>query len=112
MSRSEAIRLALERTCYLHSQMKGVIDLVLQYHEILTPALEEFRCDNFRAVARALPAIVGSYIQENDLRADGYVSSDVDPNDLHRKLETMHPIERIYLLDCIVARREWPQSHE
>lgn len=112
LTRSEALRLALERTRYLYSQMKDVEEVALCYKPILAPALEEFRCENFRTVARALPAIVGSYIQEKDNHQSGWkdecTGRDLDTGDLYKKLEAMHPIERIYLLDCIVDRRDWP----
>jgi hypothetical protein len=114
VSRSEAIRLALERTEYL-SSLKGeeIANLVTTYEPILAPALEDFWCEDFRTVARALPAIVGSFIQENG--NEGWTDArnrDLDTADLHKKLQAMHPVERIHLLDCVVARRHQSRSAE
>jgi hypothetical protein len=112
MTRSEAIRLALDRTDYLYSLMGHVEELADMYKPILAPALEEFQCENYRTVARLLPTLVGSYIQEND-KNDNYGWKDesngraLDTSDLYKKLEAMNPAERMYLLDCIVARRDW-----
>ncbi|HEV8582144.1 MAG TPA: hypothetical protein VGX68_24000 [Thermoanaerobaculia bacterium] len=107
MTRSEAIRLALERTQYLHSQMSDIEELAETYKPILAPALEEFWCENFRTVIRALPQIVGSYIRENYSSGwkDERTGRELDYSGLHKKLEAMHPAERMYLLDCVVARR-------
>jgi hypothetical protein len=112
VKRSEALRLILERYEYLVSSLKGVEELALQYAPILAPALQEFRSDNFRAVARALPAIVGSYIQENqDVEWAGRHSNPpLETAELHRRLGSMNALERIHLLDCIVAQRDW--EHE
>lgn len=113
VSRSEAIRLALERAEYL-SSLKGeeISDLATKYEPVLGPALEDFGCGDFRTVARALPAIVGGFIEESgngpwkDAR-----DRDLDTADLHKKLQAMHPVERIYLLDCVVARRYRSRPH-
>ena len=111
VTRSEATRIALERLAYMHSNMDHVQDLAETYKTILLPALEEFGCENFRTVARALPAIVGGYIQENDEYRGAWKEElsgrALDTTDLYKKLETMNAAERMYLLDCIVARREW-----
>jgi len=114
LTRSEAIRLALERTQYLHSQMSDIEELAETYKPILAPALEEFRCENFRTVVRALPSIVGSYIRENDRRAwkEQRTGRELDYSGLYKKLEALHPAERVYLLDCVVARREWANEPE
>ncbi len=84
--------------------MENVESLADKYQPILAPALAEFRCENFRTVARALPAIVRGYIQENE------DSQTEEAGDFCKKLDALHPIERIYLLDCTVARREWPKD--
>ena len=114
VSRSEAIRLALERTEYL-SSLKGeeISDLATRYEPILAPALEDFGCGDFRAVARALPAIVGGFIEEkgNGPWTDAH-SRDLDTAELHKQLQAMHPVERIYLLDCVVARRHRSRQRE
>lgn len=106
-TRSEAIRLWLERSEYLQSQMEPVAELVSRYSPVLAPALEEFQCENFRTVARALPAIVGSFIQEQDNRGwkDEISGRELDTSVLYKKLEAMPPAERIHLLDCIVVLR-------
>lgn len=111
VSRSEAIRLALDRSQYLIEQMGDVTDLALQYHPVLAPALEDFDCADYRTIARALPGIVGGYIQENADRQwldDG--GNAIDTAALHRRLQALQPAQRIHLLDCIVARRDWPSS--
>jgi len=64
MTRSEAIRLALDRTSYLYSLMRHVHDLADKYKPILGPALEEFDCENYSTVVRLLPTLVGGYIEE------------------------------------------------
>ena len=109
VSRSEALRLALDRTRYLVDLMEDVTDLALRYHAVLTPALEDFDCADYRSVARALPAIVGGYIQENaDRRWLDDAGNELDTAELHRQLQALQPVQRIHLLDCIVARRDWP----
>lgn len=116
VTRSEAVRIALERIAYLHSHMEHVGEVAETYKPILLPALEEFGCENFRTVARALPAIVGSYIQENDdyrgAWKDEFSGQALDTTDLYKKLEAMHSVERMYLLDCIVARRDWASESQ
>lgn len=107
VSRSEALRLALDRSQYLVEQMGDVTDLALQYHPVLTHALEDFDCADYRTVARALPGIVGGYIHENTDRRwfdDG--GNELDTAELHRRLLALQPVQRIHLLDCIVARRD------
>lgn len=109
MTRSEGIRLALERTDYLYSLMGHVDDIASRFKPILSPALEEFDRENYRTVVRLLPTLVGSYIQESG--GDNYswkdegTGQDLDPGALFKTLESMNPLERIYLLDCIVAAR-------
>lgn len=106
VSRSEAVRLALGRLQYLVEQMGDVTDLALQYHAVLTPALEDFDCADYRTVARALPAIVGGYIQENTDKQwldDG--GNELDTAELQRRLQALQPAQRIHLLDCVVDRR-------
>ena len=108
VTRSEAIRLALDRSQYLAEQMGDVVDLALQYHLVLTPALQDFECGDYRTVARALPAIVGGYIQENaDRRWVNEGGNELDTTELHRQLQALHSVQRIHLLNCIVARRDW-----
>jgi hypothetical protein len=114
MTRSEAIRLALERTDYLYSLMRHIEELADKYKPILDPALAELKCENYRTVARLLPTLVGSFIresQDNDGGRYGWMEElsgrDLDPADLYKTVEAMSPLERIYLLDCVVARRDW-----
>jgi hypothetical protein len=114
ITRSEAIRLALDRTDYLYSLMRPIEELAATYKPILAPALAEFQCENYRTVARLLPTLVESYIQENDDGGwkDEISGRELDIGDLDKKLEAMNPLERIYLLDCIVARREWASESD
>jgi len=115
MTRSEAIRLALERTGYLYSLMRHIEELADKYKPILGPALAELKSENYRTVTRLLPTLVGGFIQESQDN-DNYgwkeelTGKDLDPTDLLKKVEAMTPLERIYLLDCIVARRGWPNE--
>ncbi|MFL6195199.1 MAG: hypothetical protein ACJ75H_13575, partial [Thermoanaerobaculia bacterium] len=77
---------------------------------ILTPALEEFDCRNYRAVARALPSIVEGFIREKDYESGDWKGDDgteLEPRELIAKLAQLNQAERIYLLDSIVARRGW-----
>lgn len=103
VSRSEALRLVLERSQYLVEQMEDVTELALHYHPILIPALEGFACGDYRTVARALPAIVGGYIQENaDQRWVDDHRNELNTTELHNRLQALHPLQRMHLLDCIV----------
>ena len=111
MTRSEAIRLTLDRSDYLHSLMRHVEELADKYKPILDHVLAEFTCEHFRTVARLLPQLVGSFIQEsqdNDFYRwkEEHTGKDLDPADLFNKAEALSHLERIYLLDCIVARRD------
>lgn len=109
VTRSEALRLNLERAQYLQTQMGHVQDLALKYHPILTPALAEFTCQNFRAVARALDAIVEGFTREKDYDSRDWKDENgkvLDLKELIAALGKLSPVERIYLLDRIVARRE------
>jgi len=115
ITRSEMIRLTLDRADYLHSLMRNVEELADKYQPILAPALAELTRDNYRTANRLLPTLVGSFIQESqDNERDSWkeplTGEYLDPADLHRKVEALTPTERIYLLDCIVERRSW--SHE
>lgn len=112
MTQSEAIRVFLERTVYFNSQMVFVEDLAERYKSILAPALEEFRCENFRTVARALPTIVGGYIQESQGSWKDEVGRELDSGALVQELDALRPAERVYLLDCVVAQRGWSNASE
>jgi hypothetical protein len=66
-------------------------------------------------VARALPGIVAAFIQESqdnerDMWVEEFSRHDLNPAELDAELRKLHPVERIYLLDCIVARRYWGGS--
>jgi hypothetical protein len=111
MTRSEAIRLALDRIDYLYSLMSHVGELADKYMPILDPALAELKCENYRTVTRLLPTLVGSFIQESqendkDRWKEELTGEYLDPTELFKKVEALSPLERIYLLDCIVARRD------
>jgi hypothetical protein len=115
MTRSEAIRLALKRTLYLHSLMRHIHDLVDKYEPILGPALKDFDCENYSTVVRLLPTLVGGYIEEAEKNGrddwrEQFTGKDLDLTDLYKKIEEMPPVERIYLLDCMVSRRGWAEE--
>ncbi len=115
MTRSEAIRLLIDRTAYLYSLMRPIGELAEKYRPILDPVLEEFECENYATVNRLLPKLVGGFIQESqdndrDSWREELTGEYLDFSEIHKKVEAMTPLERIYLLDCIVARRDSPNK--
>jgi hypothetical protein len=110
LTRSEAIRLSVERAYYFASlESEQTADLFNIYRAILDGALQEFDYDDFRTVARALPAIVEGYVWEHrnaDWRHPYDDRQTLDASELLQKLRTLTPYERIGLLDCAVARRQ------
>ncbi len=108
LTRSEAIRLAVERAHYFSTlRAEEMSCLATHYKPILSAALEDFGYEDYRAAARALPAIVSGFLRENpNLTWKDEVSRrDLDGSELIEKLEQLHPVDRIGVLDCVVAER-------
>jgi hypothetical protein len=106
LTRSEAIRLAVERVHYLSTiNSESVSALADRYEPVLRGALEDFDYQDFRTVARSLPDIVAGFLRES---ADVWNDSSggvLETGELVNKLEALHHIDRMGLLDCIVAAR-------
>ena len=110
ISRSEAIRLSVERSNYFSClNAEEVSGLASTYAPILGPALEDFDYDDYRVVARALPAIVEGYIRENHNLSVTWRydvnNAELDPEKLLKELNELDAIGRIWVLDCTVAER-------
>ena len=107
LTKSEAIRLSIDRINYLSSlNAEEISSLAFQYAQILDLALDDFGYADFRAAARALPAIVAGFLRENSNRSwreDPF--PELDPNQLMEALEKLDASGRIGILDCVVARR-------
>jgi hypothetical protein len=116
LTRSEAIRLSIERGHYLSCINSAEIAFIAQeYDPILREALEDLDYDDYRLAARSLPEIVAGYFGEvlsekSDGRTwqsefGGQFDHNLDPTTLVKKLEELNPWERIGILDCVVAER-------
>jgi hypothetical protein len=112
LSRSEAIRLSVERAHYLSTiNSEKVSALASRYESILLPALEDFGYGDFRTVARALPAIVAGYLRETTtVVAKDVMGHDLDEGALIQELEGLHLADRIGVLDCVVAQKNRPRE--
>ncbi len=107
LTRSEAIRLSVERAHYLSTlKAEEISAIASRYEPILMPALEDFGYQDFRTVARALPAIVTGFLRENSSTTwKDAVGQHLDSSTLIKELEQLHVADRIGILDCIVAQR-------
>ena len=109
LTQSEALRLSVERGHYLSSlNSEAVADLADEYAPILREALQDLGYEDYRLVVRSLPAIVEGFLCEEN-RAWNYERGDqheLKPGELIEKLRGMNAIERIGVLDCIVAERQ------
>lgn len=107
LTKSEVIRLSVDRMNYLSSlNAEDIASLAFRYLPILVPALEDFEHDDFRAVSRALPAILDGFLRENPNRSwGGTLGSELDPNQLIEELEKLDASGRIGILDYVVAER-------
>lgn len=114
LTRSEAIRLSVERALYFATlNGEAIAALASRFEPILRPALEDFGYEGYRAVARALPAIVQGFIRENPnvtWRNEALNRLELAPGELVEQLNRLTPIERIGVLDCIVASRPRPPT--
>jgi hypothetical protein len=109
LTRSEAIRLAVERALYVATiNAEGIANLADDHFPILSPALGDFDYQDFQKVARALPAIVEGFVRENpnlSWRYEGGDRHELDPGELVKKLTDLDAVGRIGVLDCVVAQR-------
>ncbi len=108
LTRSEAIRLSVERAYYLATigsdDIAGIAD---RYAQILVPALEDLGYDDFRSAVRALPSIVEGFVKENHDTTwrDADSRDELKPRELIDTLQELDAIGRIGVLDCVVAAR-------
>jgi len=108
LSRSEAIRLSIERAHYFACLDSEKIDGIAgEYAPILRGALEDFSYEDYRTIARALPAIVAGYVAEEHIgwHYEGGDEHELDPSELVEALRKLDAVGRIGILDCIVAER-------
>jgi hypothetical protein len=109
LSRSESLRLSLERGHYLSClNSENVSSIADEYSPILREALEDLGYEDYRLAVRSLPAIVAGFLSE-DSRGWEYEHGDrheLRPAELVEKLKALDPLERIGILDCVVAARQ------
>ena len=113
LTRSEALRLTIERGQYLSClNLERVVEIVEEYAPILRDALEDLGYSDYRLVARSLPQIVAGFFCEvlgehsisRPWRSELH-DHELIPSELVKKLEPLNTVERIAILDCIVAER-------
>jgi len=115
LTRSEALRLYIERGQYLSClNSENVAGIAEEYAPILREALEDLDYDDYRLAARSLPQIVAGFFSEvlseqssgRSWRCElGRNEHELDPAELVKKLEELNTVERIGILDCVVAER-------
>jgi hypothetical protein len=89
-----------------------VVEIVEEYAPILRDALEDLGYSDYRLVARSLPQIVAGFFCEvlgehsisRPWRSELH-DHELIPSELVKKLEPLNTVERIAILDCIVAER-------
>lgn len=110
------MRLSIERGHYLSCiNSEHVAGIAEEYAPILREALENLDYDDYRLAARSLPEIVAGFFGEvlsakNSSRSwqsefGSQYDHDLNPTELVKKLEELNTVERIGILDCIVAER-------
>jgi hypothetical protein len=108
LTRSEALRLSVERGHYLSSlNSEEIAALADEYAPILREALQDLGYEDYRLAVRSMPAIVVGFLSEES-QAWNYEHGDqheLRPSDLVEKLKSMNAMERIGILDCVVAER-------
>lgn len=108
LTQSEALRLSVERGHYLSTlNSEEIADLADEYAPILRKALEDLGYEDYRLAARSLPSIVVGFLREES-QSWSYERGDQHellPSELVEKLEHMNAVERIGILDCVVAER-------
>lgn len=106
LTQSEALRLSVERGHYLSClNSEDIAALADEYEPILMGALEDLDYKDYRLPARSLPAIVAGYVSEEDRRWADSRGGALQPSQLVERIEKMNVLERIGILDCIVAER-------
>jgi hypothetical protein len=101
LTRSEALRLALERFEYFDWKSQYCAKLMEKYGEDFVFALADFDYSDFRAVARALPSLVEGYVKE-----EGLMSGGGKEKDLIEMLERLESHDRLQILDFAVSERQ------
>jgi hypothetical protein len=107
LTRSEALRLSIERGHYLSTlnseEIAGIAD---EYAPILRRALEDLSYEDYKIVVRSLPSLVIGILSEvNRSWKSDDGDRQLEPQKLIEKLETLTPVERIEILDCVVSER-------
>ena len=109
LSRSEAIRLSIERAHYLSTlDSERIAGIAGEYAPILLGALEDFEYKDYRVAARSLPAIVSGYLRENNNITWRYEAGDQHVLDIEKLMQLLNELSaegRIGILDCTVAER-------
>ena len=108
LTRSEALRLVLERGHYLSTLGSAELsEIADKYAPILEPALADLDYDDYKVAARSLPAIVTGFLAEanRSWRAEHRDGRELDPKELIEKLQKLTAVERIEILDCVIAER-------
>lgn len=105
-----AYRIEVERGHYLSTlNSEKVANLAEEYAPILREALEELDYEDFRLVARSLPAIVEGFLNEHNRerfwRSEIGDQQELNPDELIKALRVLGAAERIGILDCAVAER-------
>ena len=119
LNRSEALRLVVDRYVYLETASAPQAErLVDKYRRVFQTALADLSFDDFRVVARWLPAIVMGAMAEEGVRDDveGERSRNDDPVIEWRQLESevaaLDPLARIWILESVVRERIREQERE
>jgi hypothetical protein len=108
LTQSEALRLSIERGHYLSSLNSEEIAAVAdEYAPILREALADLDYGDYRLVARSLPSIVSGFLCEesHSWSYEGGDEHELLPSQLVERLTAMNAMERIGILDCVVAER-------
>jgi hypothetical protein len=109
LSRSEAIRLSIERAHYLSTlDSERIAGIAGEYAPILLGALEDLGYKDYRVAARSLPAIVSGYVRENNNITWRYEAGDQHELDIETLMQLLNELGtegRIGILDCTVAER-------
>ncbi|MBZ5625607.1 MAG: hypothetical protein LAQ69_43970 [Acidobacteriia bacterium] len=117
LTRSEAIRICVERGSYMSTlKAQEISDLAYTYRPILRGALADLGYDDYKIVARVLPEIVERYVTEASLAGYSWnhegTGAELKPDELVKKLYELHPTDRIGVLDCTVAARYQIEDEE
>jgi hypothetical protein len=109
LTRSEALRLSIERGHYVSTlKAEEVSGIALHYAPILREALADLEYKDYRLVARSLPALVVGFLSEQNNRSwrhEGGDQHELDEKKLIEDLTALNAMERISILDCVVAER-------